>query len=263
TGTRVAGLHRGTYTHEGFDVVMACWITGATALIRQFDQAPDLLHLLASALPGGVSMEVRQGPVPDAQLMVMDRHAESSPARGGYFGQRGVLSWPPSRTLLLSGGLLTDHTANMLLQRIHAFHGQAPESAGMVIVPSETELKQWLSYRDNDNQALNRTHWMNNYDYRKSIRLINGLPFLDNGWACFVKGEGMAPLGGTVHYQLKSQPRMWQIMKDLNLENVHEVIACHEEDGLPPTVRRVFPSLHPWALRILKLRDLILSTAAG
>ena len=244
---RAGSAHTGQYPHEAMDSVLAAWLTGNELIMRVTDDSASLLEALAGLLP--LQQEIRftrevAGPL-DAYIMNHDggRHGYQQK----YYGSKPSLIRNPSYSVLLAGRAIPADEAKALMTGIHLFNGKAPESIRMIWVESEDVLQYLLRSSEANVHVMERNKWMNNYEYRKSIFLINSLPFLDNGWACFRREDGLFPPAGVVYYHVDPDLTAWRSMAGSECARLHQYTLAGKWIADTSHLPLSGPGQYPWA----------------
>jgi len=79
-------------------------------------------------------------------------------------------------------------------------------------------LKVWEPYQD----IIHHHKYCNNYDYQKSIMLVNKVPFFDNGFVLLTESEKLVSPISTLHYEVYTS----QDDLKTKLDSVQEKIQC-------------------------------------
>lgn len=90
---------------------------------------------------------------------------------------------------------------NVLGQDVFAYFGLGCRNVSKLYVPEGYNfigmLDSWASYHD----IIHHHKYCNNYDYQKSILLVNGTPFLDTGYVLVTENKALVSPISTVYYE--------------------------------------------------------------
>ena len=84
---------------------------------------------------------------------------------------------------------------------VFSYFGLGCRNVSKVFLPKSFDpaflLKSWEPYKE----VINHHKYANNYDYQKSIALVNKTPFLDNGFVLLLEDERLVSPVSTVYFQ--------------------------------------------------------------
>lgn len=94
----------------------------------------------------------------------------------------------------------TDEQLLALGKDVFSYFGLGCRNVSKLIVPEEYDFSRlfllWEVYRD----VANHHKYVNNYDYNKSILLVNRTPFLDNGFVLLTENSALVSPISVVYY---------------------------------------------------------------
>lgn len=94
----------------------------------------------------------------------------------------------------------------VLGQDVFAYFGLGCRNVSKLYVPEGYNfigmLDSWESFHD----IIHHHKYCNNYDYQKSILLVNGIPFLDTGYVLLTENESLVSPISTVYYETYTDP---------------------------------------------------------
>ncbi len=103
---------------------------------------------------------------------------------------------------------------------IFSYFGLGCRNVSKIYVPRDydltTLLSRWISFKD----VIHHHKYCNNYDYQKSILLVNTTPFLDNGFILFQENEKLVSPISVLYYEYYSTEEA--LRSNLN-ENAHKL----------------------------------------
>jgi hypothetical protein len=85
---------------------------------------------------------------------------------------------------------------------ISDYYGLGCRNVSTILVPEEYDFTPLLrTLEPNVNTYLNNHKYQNNYDYNKSVYLINAVPHYDNGYLLLTKSDGLVSPISVLYYQ--------------------------------------------------------------
>lgn len=138
---------------------------------------------------------------------------------------------------------------------IFSYFGLGCRNVSKVYVPKDYDLKKLLAGWDLYKDIIHHHKYCNNYDYQKSILLINSVPFLDNGYIMLQENEKMVSPISVLYYEYYSN----QDDLEAKLDSNKEKIQCITGKTKPATVnlgRAQYPEVWDYADTIDTLKFL-------
>lgn len=152
-------------------------------------------------------------------------------------------------------GFETDEELTTLGLDVFSFFGLGCRNVSKIFIPEHFEFPRlfeaWTSYES----IIHHHKYHNNYDYQKSILLVNRVPFLDNGFVILQQNNGMVSPISVLYYEHYST---WDILQT-RLDEEKNKIQCIVGNAKPATVRigsAQSPSLWDYADQIDVLKFL-------
>lgn len=87
---------------------------------------------------------------------------------------------------------------------IFSYFGLGCRNVSKIYVPTGYDLAKLLSSWDSFKDVIHHHKYCNNYDYQKSILLVNTMPFLDNGFIMFQENEKLVSPISVLYYEYYS-----------------------------------------------------------
>lgn len=216
---------KGDYFHEGLDAILAAYLCKVRLRVYAPSIISLLLEALVSILPKDSEISFHRQNIGVCDAYILEMNEEEGDQRLQYFRRKPCLFRPISRSLLCIGSIMNTEDYAEVAKGIHCFNGRAPESLGMILCDDENQIKILSQAISTDKLAYMRNPWMNNFEYRKSILLLNKESFYDAGWVLFKREEEIHPINASVHYHTELNP---QICKDLQLKfglRLHQTLS--------------------------------------
>jgi hypothetical protein len=131
---------------------------------------------------------------------------------------------------------------------VFSYFGLGCRNVSKIYVPEKFEFPRMLKSWESFQPIINHHKYANNYDYQKSILLINQIHFYDSGFVLLTQNENLVSPISTVYYEF------YKDQNDLNakLEMQKEKIQCTVSakgwfKGSVPFGEAQFPSVSDYA----------------
>jgi len=90
---------------------------------------------------------------------------------------------------------------NELGKDVFTYFGLGCRNVSKLYVPEDYNFNQLLDSWEVYQPIINHHKYANNYDYQKSIMLVNGVPFFDNGFIMLTANEGLVSPISVLFYE--------------------------------------------------------------
>jgi hypothetical protein len=131
----------------------------------------------------------------DAWIIHKNQESENS-ALFQYFKQKNCLFISHDRVAVTLNGTETEVDFNCLAGLIFIFWGFHPDNVRKLFIPQGFSLDKLFQAMEQYSYVYNHNRYANNYDYHKSVYLMDSKPFLDNGFIMLVKSKSAnLPIG--------------------------------------------------------------------
>jgi hypothetical protein len=84
---------------------------------------------------------------------------------------------------------------------VFTYFGLGCRNVSKIYVPEDYKFIQVLDSWEGYQPIINHHKYANNYDYQKSIMLVNGVPFFDNGFVMLTANEGLVSPISVIFYE--------------------------------------------------------------
>jgi hypothetical protein len=135
-----------------------------------------------------------------------------------------------------SVAVLTGHETKDMLQNlgldIFSYFGLGCRNVSKIFVPAGYRLDTLFEGLQSYHDVIHHHKYCNNYDYQKSILLVNGHPFLDNNFIMLQESDRIVSPISVLYFEY------YQNMSELTdtLGTVEDKIQCIVGESLPATV---------------------------
>ena len=105
------------------------------------------------------------------------------------------------------------------------FFGMGCRNVSKLFVPEGYDFGNFLRELERYAHFSNHNKYMNNYEYSKSIFLVNGIEFLDNGFLLLTEGQPLASGIAVLHYEKYHSSEDVQASLELNRESLQCIVS--------------------------------------
>ncbi|QDH79736.1 acyl-CoA reductase [Echinicola soli] len=139
-----------------------------------------------------------------------------------YFGKYPSVIRKNRTSVAVFDGSETAEDYRELAKDIFQYFGLGCRNVSKVYVREQRQLKDFLTAIEGYNFVFSHHKYLNNYEYNKSIYLINGDEHLDNGFLLCKQSEELVSPVAVLYYETYDDPEK---LKEL-LESQSEKIQC-------------------------------------
>lgn len=232
---RVAIVMAGNIPFVGFHDVLAVLMTGNIAVCK-FSSSdsripPLFLKQLITFVPGLESRLIFSfGPLKDYEAVIATGSNNTIATLTSYFKHVPALFRKNRTSIAALDGTETTEDLNLLGQDCFQYFGMGCRNVGKIFVPEGFDLNRifeaFLPYAD----VINHHKYANNYDYQRTIFLMNSIPFLDNNSFMLKEDEGLhAPLS-VIFYSYYSDRKEVELFKAEHEEEIQIEVG---NSGIP------------------------------
>ena len=202
----IAVIAAGNIPLVGFHDFMSVLITGHSLQLKLSSKDQTLMQNVISQLHEiepkfSQRTQIAEGQISKFDAVIATGSDNSSRYFEYYFGKYPHII----RKNRTSCAVLTGHEQHkdieQLGQDIFTYFGLGCRSVSKLFLPMGFDpaslLQHWYSYR----QAIDHHKYANNYDYQKSILLVNQLPFLDSGFLLMQENTQTVSPIAVLHYE--------------------------------------------------------------
>lgn len=206
----------------GFHDLLSVLISGNIALIKLSSQDKVLIPLVTEML---IAIE--------PQFEVQIQYVSKLENIGGviatgsdnsaryfkqYFGQQPNIIRKNRISCAVLTGKESDEEIHALGKDIFTYYGLGCRNVSKLYVPKGYDFIHLLNLLEEFKEIGNHSKWVNNYDYNKSIYLVNREPHLDNGFLLLKESSEMVSPLSVLYYQ-----------EYTNNDNLEAILASNEE----------------------------------
>jgi len=207
----------------GFHDILCVLITGFKAQIKASSDDAGLTKFVLDKLveiePAFADRFAIVDILKDFDLVIATGSNNSARYFEHYFGKKPHIIRKNRNSIAVLSGEETEEQLKSLGHDIFDFFGLGCRSVSKVFIPENYDVAKFFEAVESFNWIKDHFKYNNNYDFNKSIYLINKNQHFDNGFLLLKEDESMASPLAVVHYERYS-----------SLAQVEEYINNHESD---------------------------------
>ena len=210
----------------GFHDVLSVLATGNIALIKLSSSddklLPALLKQLVAIEPALAAQIVYTDRLKDFDAIIATGSNNSSRYFDYYFGKvPNIIRKNRNSVAVLTGN---ENTASIskLGHDIFDYFGLGCRNVSKIFIPAGYEIKNFFEPLEGFQPIINHFKYNNNYDYNKSIYLVNQVTHYDNGFLLLKEDPGMSSPLAVLYFEYYTN--LDEVAELLNTQN--EQIQC-------------------------------------
>ncbi len=165
-----------------------------------------------------------------------------------YFGKHPNIIRKNRNGIAVLSGEETPEELKALGDDIFMYFGLGCRNISKIFVPENYSFRTFFESIEEFNQIIDHHKYKNNYDYYKSIFLVNSEQHLDNGFLLLKESQDFASPVSVIYYEYyKNQKELLKHL-DVNNEKIQCVVSKNSEnDGQIPFGKSQYPGLMDYA----------------
>jgi len=196
TPKKIGMILAGNIPMVGFHDILSVLATGNIAMIKLSSSDSKLLPILLKQLitfePALAERIIFAERLKDFDAIIATGSNNSSRYFDYYFGKvPNIIRKNRNSIAVLDGKESTEEIA-LLGHDIFDYFGLGCRNVSKVYLPEGYEIKNFFEPLETFQPIINHFKYNNNYDYNKSIFLVNGEPHFDNGFLLLKEDKGLS-----------------------------------------------------------------------
>lgn len=260
TPKTIALVLAGNIPLVGFHDLLCVLISGHHAQLKLSSKDSKLIQYLIKHLiwlePGfEKAIVLKEAKIEDFDAVIATGSDNSSRYFEYYFSKYPNIIRKNRTSCAILTGTESVTEIEALGEDIFSYFGLGCRNVSKLYVPNGydfvTVLSRWDAYKD----IIHHHKYCNNYDYQKSIMLVNTAPFLDNGFVMVHENQKMVSPISVVYYEHYTDQTDLENKLTANAEK----IQCIVGNGAPATVKfgqAQYPEVWDYADQVDTLRFL-------
>lgn len=252
TGRIIGLVLAGNLPLVGFHDVLAVLITGHTALIKPSSQDEVLLDFMLDTFT-----EIEPGLRKNIQKTERLKGMDAVIATGSnntsryfdtYFGKYPHIIRKSRTSVGVITGSETEEEIMAFYQDMFSFFGLGCRNISKLFLPKGFDPSQLMHLDDPFKDQIHHHKYLNNYEYNKSIYLVNRVPHFDNGHYILKEDQAFHSPLSVIYYEFYSDKEQLRDYLEAEKEKIQCVVS--KDATLPSAIRpgeAQFPSLNDYA----------------
>jgi hypothetical protein len=237
----------------GFHDVLCVLLTGNRARIKLSSKDSRLMRfclneLLQIAPDLGDYVIIEKDTLKDCDAYIATGSNNSSRYFEQYFGKYPNIIRRNRTSVAVFNGTEKEEDLKNLAKDIFLYYGLGCRNVSKIFLPSGYDTEKIIAAWSDFEFVAKNHRWVNNYDYIRSIYLVNKTPFLDNGFACMKEDTGIFSPQCVVYYEFYDDVGQVREKINENSENLQCVVSsAFPEKNTVAFGKAQFPELWDYA----------------
>lgn len=205
-GKSVAVIMAGNIPAVGFHDFLSVLMAGHRLVAKLSSDDRFLIPAIADVLCGiepGFKEQISftEGTISGFDAVIATGSNNTSRYFDYYFGKYPHIIRRNRNALGIITGMETREELEGLGEDIFTYYGLGCRNISRLYVPEGYDFNEFFEAMEKFSHVGDHNKYRNNYDYNKSIFLVNGEKHLDNGFMLLRKGRGMPTPVSVLHYE--------------------------------------------------------------
>jgi hypothetical protein len=232
----------------GFHDLLCVLISGHKALLKLSKDdnllLPAVLKLWMKIYPEGKDrVAFTDGVLKDFDAVIATGSTNTSRYFESYFSKYPHIIRKGRNSVAVLDGSESEEELTLLGKDIFDYFGMGCRNVTKLYLPADFDLNRFFQAIYGFADIVNHNKYANNYDYHKSLWLLNQDPILDNGFVLLKEDKKIASPIGALYYERYND--MNQVMQELAEKS--EEIQCIVGKNQVPFGNSQCPMLHDYA----------------
>jgi hypothetical protein len=226
---KVGLILAGNIPMVGFHDVLSVLATGNIALIKLSSSDDKLLPALLNQLiliePAFANHIVYTDRLKDFDAIIATGSNNSSRYFDFYFGKvPNIIRKNRNSVAVLTGSESTE-SIKLLGHDLFDYYGLGCRNVSKIFIPQDYDIKNFFEPIEVFQPIINHFKYNNNYDYNKSIFLVNGVPHFDNGFLLLKEDTGFSSPLAVLYYERYEQLDAVKASLDAQKDQIQCVVS--------------------------------------
>lgn len=221
----------------GFHDMLSVLISGHKVAIKMSSQDEILMsavvqELLAVAPAFDAYIEIK-AQLKEIDAVIATGSDNSSRYFEYYFAKMPHVIRKNRTSVAVIEGDETQEDLDLLWQDVYLYFGLGCRNVSKIFIPKNYDLTHILRSWENKGNLTHHHKYFNNYEYNKSIYLINKVPHLDTGYGLWLENEALvSPISVTYYSQYESEQELENWFTE-NAEKIQCIVSKGKSKYLP------------------------------
>jgi hypothetical protein len=258
-GKHVGIVMAGNIPFVGFHDLLAVLVTGNVALVKLSSKdsvlIPYLMETLARIEPRFRKQTEFVEQLKNIDAVIATGSDNSARYFEYYFGKYPHVIRKNRTSCAILRGRESREDLVQLGHDVFSYFGLGCRNVSKIYVPSGYDFKPMLESWDPYADIIHHHKYHNNYDYQKSIMLVNRVHFLDNGFVMITESERLVSPISVVYFEYYASDADLREKLDANADKIQCIVGS-AMPAIVPFGRAQYPALWDYADQIDTLKFL-------
>ncbi len=226
----IALIMAGNMPLASFNDFVSVLISGNRAIIKRDDKDADLIKYMADLLIKIEGEFDNYICFPDGLLPKFDAIIVAPQNKGTHYYEQYFKKYPSiirkSRySVAVLDGSENDYELSALGNDVFNYFGLSSKNVSKIFIPNDYDLKHLLDVWQPYHDIIYHVKYGNNYDFNKSVYLVNKVDFLDNGFLLLKEDKDLiSPISVLFTERYTSND---EVKKSISLKNnyIHHIVG--------------------------------------
>ncbi len=226
-GKKIALIAAGNIPLVSFHDFMAVLISGHNVLVKQSSKDSILLPFIAQKLftidPNFKNrIEFSEERIAGFDAVIATGSDNTARYFDYYFSKYPHIIRKNRTSCAILNGFETEAELKALWYDAFRYFGLGCRNVSKLFIPIGFDITNVLDAWGDHNTIIHHYKYANNYDYQKSIMLLNKTPFLDNGYALVKEDDKLVSPIAVLHYEYYADD---QVLSE-KINSVKDKVQC-------------------------------------
>ncbi len=249
---KIGIIMAGNIPMVGFHDLLSVLISGNKAYIKLSSQDKVLLPLITEML---IAIEPQFGPqieyisrLENIDAIIATGSDNSARYFKQYFGKQPHIIRKNRTSCAVLAGNESDEEILALGKDIFSYFGLGCRNVSKLYVPKDYNFIHFLDVLNEYKEIAHHSKWVNNYDYNKSIYLVNRDPHLDTGFLLLKASTEMVSPLSVMFYEEYTDLNELKATLEANKDKIQCIVGnTSEEFNLIPFGEGQYPEVWDYA----------------
>lgn len=229
---KIAVIMAGNIPLVGFHDLLSVLISGNSVVAKLSSQDPylikEIVRLLVEIRPEFESkIELTQETISGFDAVIATGSNNSARYFEQYFGKYPNIIRKNRSSVAVLTGTESEEEIQALGKDIFQYYGLGCRNVSKLLVPEGFDFSPFIAALDDFKWVADHHKWVNNYDYNKSIYLVNNEPHLDSGFFLMKESDALVSPISVLFYEFYSG----EAALNEKLSQKEEQIQCVVQKG--------------------------------
>jgi len=226
---KVGVMMAGNIPAVGFHDLMVVLLTGHEAHVKLSSSDQVLMKWLVKELIA-LAPDFQKKVVFEDMLKGKDAYIATGSDNSAryfdyYFGKYPSVIRKNRTSVAVLDGTETEEDYRELAKDVFQYFGLGCRNISKIFLTDEGQIQQFLKAIEGYHFVMSHHKYLNNYDYNKSIYLVNGEPHLDNGFLLCRQSEELVSPVAVLYYEVYKDRKELEVKLDAQSEKIQCIVS--------------------------------------